>query len=170
MSGKNLFFEYGYVDKNNFHEWDGEVLANPDGRSADEVYRILAGLSERGKFFIASTVGLDDQCAAGFNDDTDHGWHEISTVMETDEEATIQLTVEGLIAQFQRASELGWEEDPCRSAPVELTPEQSAILTKVLLDYTQVASLESAEIAAGLLDKVDAGRVWIRPPSGPPGL
>lgn len=81
----NIRFEYLYRDAGNFKNWGEVVFSNPRDVPAD----VTASMAEKvlidHTFFVASKAGVPDLHFSEYNEDLDHGWHEVHAFLPTDE-------------------------------------------------------------------------------------
>lgn len=86
----NIRFEYLYRCAGNYKNWGEVVFRNSAGESAESLEtRLQDGLID-GEFFVAEQVGLPTLYFDEVDSELDHGWHEFSSLRETDEPVTDQ--------------------------------------------------------------------------------
>ena len=104
----NVRFEYLYRDAGNFKNWGEIVFSNPRNINAD----LIAAMTEKvlidGAYFVASKAGVPDLHVETYDENLDHGWHELYSFQSTDEAPNDpqERNVEEFIESLQRASQI----------------------------------------------------------------
>ena len=98
----NTRINYLYRDAHNWKTREWEVVSGQVQAKDIQPY-----LSEE-EYFIPEQVGL--RSLNGYDVRIDHSWHEILAVELTDDEPTIELAAEELIAKFKQAHNEGWDD------------------------------------------------------------
>lgn len=84
----NIRFEYLYRCAGNYKSWGEVVFRNDAGESSETLEsRLRDGLID-GEFFIAEQVEIPTLYFEDVDEELDHGWHEFSSLRETDEPTT----------------------------------------------------------------------------------
>lgn len=104
----NTKISYQYRDADNYKQHE-EVILHGQLTEAEKE-RILAKRDE-GEYFIPSQVGLPDlqeRMINPFNPETDHVWHELEAVEDTDKAPTIEMQAYALLNRFDDLE--GWND------------------------------------------------------------
>lgn len=81
----NVRFEYLYRDAGNFKNWGELVFSNPHNINVDTVKSIAANVLIDHSYFVASMADVPDLHFKEYNEQLDHGWHEVHTFKPTKE-------------------------------------------------------------------------------------
>ncbi|OFZ99485.1 MAG: hypothetical protein A2Z44_03315 [Betaproteobacteria bacterium RBG_19FT_COMBO_58_11] len=81
----NIRFEYLYRDAGNFKNWGEVVFSNPRDVPADVAASMAENVLIDRTFFVASEAGVPDLHFSEYNEELDHGWHEVHAFLPTDE-------------------------------------------------------------------------------------
>lgn len=102
----NVRFEYLYRDAGNFKRWGEVVFSNPHEVPADVVASMAEKVLIDHAFFVAAKAGVSDLHFAEYNEELDHGWHEVHAFQPTDEPPNDvrQRDIEEFIESLRSAS------------------------------------------------------------------
>jgi len=81
----NVRFEYLYRDAGNFKNWGELVFSNPHNINVDRVKSIAANVLIDQAYFVANKANVPDLHFKEYNDQLDHGWHEVHAFAPTEE-------------------------------------------------------------------------------------
>ena len=81
----NIRFEYLYRDAGNFKNWGQVIFSNPSNIGAEEVATKAVALLIDSTWFVATQADVPDLHFNDYNDQLDHGWHEVHGFELTDE-------------------------------------------------------------------------------------
>ena len=81
----NIRFEYLYRDAGNFKNWGEVVFSNPRDIPASVAASMAEDVLIDRAFFVASKAGVPDLHFSEYNEELDHGWHEVHAFLPTDE-------------------------------------------------------------------------------------
>lgn len=104
----NIRFEYLYRDAGNFKNWGEVVFSNPRNINAD----LIASKAEKvlidQAYFVARKASVPDLHFEDYNEELDHGWHEVYTFQSTDDAPNDpqERDIEGFIESLRSASRL----------------------------------------------------------------
>jgi hypothetical protein len=101
---QNTRFAYLYRDACNYKVFNEIVIS---GILSFEI--ILPSLDRR-VYFIPSVVGLDDIQPEPFSCD-DHIWHEVESLTQTEDDATVNIDAQTLLRRFKEAHSRQWDEE-----------------------------------------------------------
>jgi len=99
----NARFSYLYRDGCNYKKYHEVIVAG-----LLEVEQIQPYLKDE-TFFVPSEVGFVDLQESVFSVD-DHIWHEIDSILPTNDEPTVDIHAVSLIAKFREAHQNNWNE------------------------------------------------------------
>ena len=119
--GRNTEITYLYRDADNYKVWNS---CRVKGVITPEQVQQIVKCCDSGEFFIPEKVGLPEETFGSWTE-ADHPWFEIipEQFHETDQEEQVDLTVDQLVANFQKC-EGKWEQE---EKPEEETPSSSVI-------------------------------------------
>jgi hypothetical protein len=102
----NIRFEYLYRDAGNFKNWGEVVFSNPHDVPADVAASVAEKVLIDRTFFVANKAGVPDLHFAEYNEELDHGWHEVHAFLPTDEPSNDTRTrnIEEFIESLRSAS------------------------------------------------------------------
>lgn len=81
----NIRFEYLYRDAGNFKNWGEVVFSNPHDVAAEIAASMAENVLIDRAFFVASKADVPDLHFPEYNEELDHGWHEVHAFLPTDE-------------------------------------------------------------------------------------
>lgn len=81
----NIRFEYLYRDAGNFKNWGDVIFSNPRNLSADLIASMAEKVLIEQLYFVARKAGVPDRHFNEYNEELDHGWHEVSAFQPTDD-------------------------------------------------------------------------------------
>lgn len=84
----SIRFEYLYRDAGNNKNWGEVVFANPRHLSAKAIAEMAAEALIDEYFFVARKVGVRNVHFPDYDDELDHGWHEVHAFVGTSEAPT----------------------------------------------------------------------------------
>ena len=76
-------FEYLYRDAGNFKRWGEVVFSNPSNISKKLLTSMAGDALIDGLYFVASKAGIPDLHFSDYNEQLDHGWHEMHEFQPT---------------------------------------------------------------------------------------
>ncbi len=91
----NIKFEYCYRDGANYKNIDSEVFSNKSASKLKDIDAAIKKALIDGEWFYADRWNLKNLYEFKFDVSIDHGWHEFSSVEETNDDST-----KGDIADF----------------------------------------------------------------------
>lgn len=81
----NIRFEYLYRDAGNFKNWGELVFSNPHNINVDIVTSTAENQLIEKSYFVASKASVPDLYFKEFNEQLDHGWHELHRFVISEE-------------------------------------------------------------------------------------
>jgi hypothetical protein len=81
----NIRFEYLYRDAGNFKNWGDLVFSNPRNIKADLVNSMAENVLIDQAYFVASKADVPDLHFREYNEQLDHGWHEVQSFVSTED-------------------------------------------------------------------------------------
>ena len=81
----NIRFEYLYRDAGNFKSWGELVFSNPHNINVNLVKSMAENILIDRAYFVASKAHIPDLHFKEYNEQLDHGWHELHTFVPTEE-------------------------------------------------------------------------------------
>jgi hypothetical protein len=104
----NIRFEYLYRDAGNFKKWGEIVFSNPHNIAIELVESMAKKVLIDKSYFVANKAKVPDLHFAEYNEQLDHGWHEMHTFKSTNEAPNDQpdRTIDEFIDSLREASTL----------------------------------------------------------------
>jgi hypothetical protein len=155
----NIIIHYLYRDSGNWKDFGEVVFKNRRGLSVDFVLSELKRYCESKDFFIAEQVGFDELWS-GFDQETDHGWHEISDVESTDEAATDERDICEVLEAFAKAAKEGWSVCPTRMTTKMLDESQRSLIIQALTEYA-AAGRAGSDNASSLVKDIGDQAIFV---------
>jgi hypothetical protein len=81
----NIRFEYLYRDAGNFKNWGDLVFSNPHNIKADLIKSMAENVLIDQAYFVASKADVPDLHFKEYDEQLDHGWHEVQSFLPTKE-------------------------------------------------------------------------------------
>jgi len=81
----NVRFEYLYRDAGNFKNWGELVFSNPHNINVEMLKSIAANVLIDQAYFVANKADVPDLHFKEYNEQLDHGWHEVHSFVSTEE-------------------------------------------------------------------------------------
>ena len=102
----NIRFEYLYRDAGNFKKWGDVVFSNPRGITPEAATKMAEEALIDSNYFAATKAGVPDLHFPDYNEQLDHGLHEMHGFFPTNETPTDRedRTVEEFVRSFRAAS------------------------------------------------------------------
>ncbi|MEO6820665.1 MAG: hypothetical protein ABI204_13110 [Ginsengibacter sp.] len=99
----NIKFNYLYRDASNFKNYCEVVFSNPNGKSLDEIERLVRDNLIEGCWFIANEWKMPDAHFMNYSWDNqiDHEWHEFESIQETKEETTHEININEFLSRIK---------------------------------------------------------------------
>ena len=107
IKSKNTKFQYLYRDADNYKQWNEVILA---GEITDEQTETIVDACD-GEYFIPEQVGLPIERPDDNITEADHCFCELyhTYINLTDDEPTVDITVDELVKRFEEAKKNGWD-------------------------------------------------------------
>jgi len=104
----NIRFEYLYRDAGNFKKWGEIIFSNPNNIDIELVESMAKKVLIDESYFVANKANIPDLHFEHYNEQLDHGWHEMHTFQSTNETPNDQhqRTIDEFFHSLQEASAL----------------------------------------------------------------
>ncbi|KMP12048.1 hypothetical protein UZ36_02470 [Candidatus Nitromaritima sp. SCGC AAA799-C22] len=104
----NIRFEYLYRDAGNFKNWGEIVFTNPSGITVEIISSMAEKVLIDQTYFVANKANVPDLYFEVYNEQLDHGWHEVHTFQTTSEVQNDQYhrTIDEFVESLRDASAL----------------------------------------------------------------
>ena len=104
----NIRFEYLYRDAGNFKNWGEIIFSNSHHINTDLITAMAEEVLIDGTYFVASKASVPDLHVETYDENLDHGWHELYSFQTTDKTPSDpqKRDIEEFIKSLQQASRI----------------------------------------------------------------